>query len=129
MKPQILFLNVSDGKINKLKPVLGLMGIGIKTIDKAQLNDTVGYIAYPEEFENNPDTGDIPEFSEEFMLICGLNSKALDTVLNLMRKNKQSIALKAMLTETNQNWSLKKLINEINAERMMIASQIKNKSC
>ena len=97
------------------------MGIGIKIIDKNQMNDTVGYIAYPDEFENKPEIGDIPDFAEEFMLMCGLNSKVLDTVLNLMRKNKQSIALKAMLTETNQNWSLKKLINEITAERAMIA--------
>ena len=128
MKPQIIFLNVSDEKIKKLKPVLGLMGIRITVIDNSRLNDTVGHIAYPDMFENNYDDGKTQEFNDEFMLLCGMDGKMLDTVLNFMRGAKQSIALKAMLTETNSLWSLSRLISEISAERMLIAAQRQNKN-
>ncbi len=128
MKPQIIFLNVSDEKIKKLKPVLGLMGIRITVIDSSRLNDTVGHIAYPDMFENDSADGKTQEFNDEFMLICGMDGKMLDTVLNFMRGAKQSIALKAMLTETNSLWSLSRLISEISAERMMIAAQRQNKN-
>lgn len=123
MKPQIIFLNVSDEKIKKLKPVLGLMGIRITVIDGSRLNDTVGYIAYPDMFENSPADEKTQEFNDEFMLLCGMDSKTLDAVLNFMRGAKQSVALKAMLTETNSRWSLSRLISEISAERMMIEAQ------
>ncbi len=127
MKPVIIFMNVGEGKINKLRPILNLMGIGIKIIDQSRMGDSVGYIAYPDEFENKPEPSGGESFGEEFMLLCGMDPKNLDAVLNFMRKGKMSIGLKAMLTETNSSWTLGRLISEISAERKMIAASLKNK--
>lgn len=128
MKPLILFMNVDNSKIDKLRPILNLMGVGTKIIDQSRMDDSVGYIAYPDEFENKPGPkGDSEGFDEEFMLLCGLGSKNLDTILNFMRKGKINVGLKAMMTETNSNWVLNRLISEISAERKMIAAGLKNK--
>ncbi len=124
MKPVILFYNVPDKKISSIKPVLSLMGITVKTVGDDEIFDTVGYIAYPDEFDNKrQNQSDIQKPDMEFMLLCGIEPKAMDSVLGFMRKNKQSIALKAMLTDTNKDWSLIRLINEINAERIAIKAQ------
>lgn len=124
MKPVVLFYNVSDKKISSIKPILSLMGIMVKTVSDDELFDTVGYIAYPDEFDNKRlNQSDIPKPDLEFMLLCGIEPKTLDNILGFMRKNKQGIALKAMMTDTNKDWSLIRLINEINAERIAIEAQ------
>lgn len=130
MKPLIVFMNVGEEKIDKLLPVLKLLGIGEKTVDTSCLGDSAGYVAYPDEYTNCPEVGENDakqDFSEEFMLLCGLGPKALDAVLNFMRKDGITVGLKAMLTETNEKWSLGKLISEITAERKAIAEQMRKR--
>ena len=120
MKPKIIFLNVQENKINKMRPVLGLMGIAVEIIDSGRLGDNVGYIACPQEYENTAAGTVSEDFGEEFMLLCGFDQKSLDAVLNFMRKNKMNVSLKAMLTETNSGWTLARLLKEISAERQML---------
>ena len=128
MKPIILFYNVSPSKINIIRPVLSMMGIGIKCIDDEQINCTVGALAYPDLFKDDcePNNNEIQfdSFDEEFMLLCGFDRASLDKILNFMKKKKISISLKAMMTETNKEWRIVKLINEIKAERDEIAKAI-----
>ena len=52
MKPIILLYNVKEEKYNRMKPVLGLMGIKVKLVDNGSLGDKVEYIAWPEEYAN-----------------------------------------------------------------------------
>lgn len=128
MKPLILFYNADEGKINKMRPVLALMGIGIKIVGEEQLFNSVGFTAYPEEYENKPEApSDVHRPDFEFMLLCGMDQKNMNLVLDFMKKNKHNIAVKAMLTDTNKDWSFIRLLNEINAERKMMAQQIKSK--
>lgn len=130
MKPLIMLYNVNQSKIDMLKSALAIMGISIKCLDKSQLSCKAGALAYPDLFEDgciDEDKEKYPDrFSEEFMLLCGVDRAMLDKVLNFMNKKKISISLKAMLTETNKDWSVSKLISEIKAERDEIA-RIKNR--
>ncbi len=128
MKPIILLYNVSSNKVNILRPVVSMMGIGIKLIKEEHLNCKAGALAYPDMFESvcaSEDTMPLNDFSEEFMLLCGMDKTMLDKILNFMNKKKISVSLKAMLTETNKDWSVTKLISEIKAERDEIAKSIK----
>ncbi len=52
LKPIILLYNVKEEKYNRMKPVLGLMGIKVKLVDNGSLGDKVEYIAWPEEYAN-----------------------------------------------------------------------------
>lgn len=130
MKPLILLYNVNQGKLDMLKSALAIMGISIKCLDKSQLSCRAGALAYPDLFEadcsDEAKETSLDKFSEEFMLLCGVDRAMIDKVLNFMNKKKINISLKAMLTETNKDWSMSKLISEIKAERDEIA-KIKNK--
>lgn len=125
LKPIILLYNVREEKYNRMKPVLGLMGIKVKSVDNSSLGDTVEYIAWPEEYEvkKEPEILYSNDIDFEFMILCGLSKSDLDKVLNFMKKNKISISAKAMLTETNRHWSFLKLIHEIDAERKAISGK------
>lgn len=128
MKPIILFYKVSPSKLSILRPVLSMMGVGIKCIEDEQMNCTVGALAYPDLFKDccvpNGVEIQLDSFEEEFMLLCGLDRASLDKVLNFMKKKKISVSLKAMMTETNKDWQVSKLINEIKSERDEIAKAI-----
>lgn len=128
MKPVILFYNVSPSKINILRPVLSMMGVGLKFIEDEQMNCTVGALAYPDLFKGDCEQSDnetqLDSFDEEFMLLCGFDRVSLDKILNFMKKKKISISLKAMMTETNKDWCIAKLISEIKSERDEIARAI-----
>lgn len=125
MKPIILLYNIKEEKYNKMRPVLGLMGIKIKLVDNSSLGDTVEYIAWPEEYENKKESAVLysNDIDFEFMILCGLSKSDLDKVLNFMKKNKISISAKAMLTDTNRHWSFIKLIHEIDAERKAMSGK------
>lgn len=128
MKPVVLWYKVDKAKISRLRPVLSLMGVELRDISGSALSDRIGYLACPEEFENTaeqPIGGSAPGF--EFMLFCGMEKPMLDKVLDFMKKNRLNVSNKAMLTETNADWSLGRLLGEINAERQMIAAQLKSK--
>ena len=125
MKPIILLYNVKEEKYNRMKPVLGLMGIKVKLVDNGSLGDKVEYIAWPEEYANEKEPAVLysNDIDFEFMLLCGLSKSDLDKVLNFMKKNKISISAKAMLTDTNRRWSFIKLIHEIDAKRKAISGK------
>ncbi|MCI5893321.1 MAG: DUF3783 domain-containing protein [Clostridiales bacterium] len=129
MKPIILFYKVNPSKVSALRPILSMMGIGIKCVEDYQLSCAVGALAYPDLFESECGANDNEikhdGFNEEFMLLCGVDSVSLDKVLNFMKKKKISVSLKAMLTETNKEWSMSKLISEIKSERDEIAKALK----
>lgn len=126
MKPVILLYKVSDDKINALRAVTSMIGARLLTAGEDMLTKPVGSIVYPDLFPvAEPDCAEhsIPTHNEEFMLLCGFDTKMLDKLLNFMKKKRIGISLKAMLTETNKSWTLSRLITEITAERNMMTKQ------
>jgi len=103
-----------------------MIGARLLTADEDMLGKPVGSIVCPDIFES--DASDcaehsVPTHNEEFMLLCGFDTKMLDKLLNFMKKKRIGISLKAMLTETNKSWTLSRLITEITAERNMMRKQ------
>ena len=50
------------------------------------------------------------------MVISGISGKKLDTLLNALRENGVKIPLKAVVTASNQSWTIKQLVKELSAE-------------
>lgn len=126
MKPVILLYKVSDDKINALRAVVSMIGTRLLIVGDDMLGKPVGSIVCPDLFpveESNFTEHSVPAHNEEFMLLCGFDTKMLDKLLNFMKKKRIGISLKAMLTETNKNWTLSRLITEITAERNMMCKQ------
>lgn len=130
--PLVLLYNVSDEKTKKLKSAISLMGITIKEVEESEICMPLGYIAYPSLFGRNNiidiENIDISSIDFEFMVFCGFEKSVLDKVLNFMKKKHITVSVKAMMTETNKEWSFRKLISEIDKERKMMQSQNKDRN-
>lgn len=128
MKPTVLFYRVSSEKLCALRPIISMLGARVILANDNMLTLTVGGILDPD-FKGQ-DTSenlavDSDKYKEEFMLMCSFSGAMLDKLLNYMNKKKLGISLKAMLTETNKEWLLCKLIDEIRSERTQIAAAMK----
>lgn len=55
--------------------------------------------------------------NKSLILICGLSEKRLDKVLFELRRNEVLTDFKAILTQTNKNWTLSRLFSELSRER------------
>lgn len=56
-------------------------------------------------------------FQEEMLIMNDFSSSQLNSFLYVLRQNKINIPLKAVVTETNANWSSETLYRELSAER------------
>lgn len=63
----------------------------------------------------------IPDVS--FMLLCALGERQLDRLLAAMRRAGVYVPYKAVLTETNRDWTLGALIVEVAREHDMLNKQ------
>ncbi len=123
-KEIVLYYNPEKSdKTRILKGVLVRMGIRIKNIGPEQTHQKVGYLAGLEGFEEEPEgPGEaLPAIPEEVMLLYGFSGSRLDALLKQLRKNKASVALKAVLTQTNCGWSFYQLYEEIREEHQMMS--------
>ena len=71
-----------------------------------------------------PSAREYPRPAEPVMVFCGFSRERLDTVLDAFKACGAPAALKAVLTATNQSWSLSRLADELQAERAEIARSL-----
>lgn len=127
-----------DAKTRKVKSVLVRLGIRIKNITEEQFGEQVGTLAglmefvgkrskeasQPELTEKQQDGIGKNELSdaetlvipEEVLVLCNFSEAGLDRLLRELRKSSASVALKAILTETNCAWSFYELYQEVRRE-------------
>ncbi len=74
----------------------------------------LGFFAGSGGFEKS---GKTAEADSGCVIFSGLSGKQIDTVLADLRKADIYIPLKAVLTPSNQKWSIKKLVSELAKER------------
>lgn len=98
------------------------MGVPVRTIHPDRLGDAVGAFANMPGFRRGakPFDGQAPDF--EFMLVCGLSSAQLNSVLAALREADAQIGCKAMVTQHNRMWPLATLMAEIAREHDAIAA-------
>ena len=88
------------------------MGIKAVTVEKSQINQSVGYLAGYKGFAGDAEAFTGSGYTAEFMLMSGLSETQLDQFLAKMRAADAVIDHKATVTETNKQWSFKELIGE-----------------
>lgn len=62
-----------------------------------------------------PHTGNVPE--ENLLLLCDFTEKRMDKLLLALRKSSLQIDYKAILTPTNKQWNVLRLLLELQAEK------------
>lgn len=144
VKETVLYYNSKDpAKSRIVKSVLIRLGIRIRNITSDQVKETIGYLVGLEGFEacsietgegvtenddgsEAEDTKDAFSITEEVMVLHHFSERRLDQLLREMRKMKASVALKAIVTESNCSWSFYELYEELKKERAAMNSASRN---
>lgn len=115
---KVLLFNLGADTVkgSKIRAILKEMGIAAVTVEKSQINQSVGYLAGYKGFAGDAEAFTGSGYTAEFMLMSGLSETQLDQFLARMRAADAVIDHKATVTETNKQWSFKKLIGEIEEE-------------
>lgn len=131
MKETVLYYNPNKAAhASKLISVFVRMGIKIKNISEDQLDEKVGYLVGLEGFEVCENkTLDFDVIEEEMLVMKDFSDRRLNELLMQMRKaGIPRIALKAVVTEHNVNWTFRALYKEIKEEHEQMSGSAQPKS-
>ena len=122
----VLYYSTGDPRMKKqemmMKSVLVRMGVKIRNVAPDQVLESVGYLAGMPGFEKGevPEQGkteEMPQITEQMLVMRDFTSRRIDTLLLNLRKAKvPKINLKAIVTEQNAGWSFYHLYEEIGEE-------------
>ncbi len=121
MKACVLLYHFSGTKRGRiLKGILVSMGVRIKNVELSEYGRPLGALAgVLEEEKQKEDGGD--DFAEEMMIMCGFTQSMIQELLTRIRRQRMApVALKAILTETNQNWNSREIYEELKKEHEMM---------
>lgn len=144
MKEMVLYYNPAPAAyVAKLKGVLVRMGIRIKNIGPEQINQKVGYLAGMPGFTET--VKDIPQreekeqpeseklsgreepalpIPEEMLVMKNFTNRRIDELLmNLRKAGVPKIALKAVITEQNSQWTFYQLYGELKSEHAAMSGE------
>ena len=102
-----------------LRSILKDMNIGIVTVEKSRIEETVGYLAGLDGFEATGEIFSGAGYDTEFMLMSGFSDTQLDEFLVAMNEDGVKIDHKAVVTEHNKYWTFKHLMDEIEDEHQI----------
>ena len=115
-QPEVEKQTGNDSKAAKLKAVLIRMGIRIRNISGDQMNQTVGYLAGIEGFDETAFEA-CPPVGEEILVMKNFSNRRVDELLlNLRRAGVPKVQLKAVVTDTNCKWRFYDLYEELKEE-------------
>ena len=118
MKPTILLYHLPEGeRLLKIKKALFPLGMKLRAVKKEEYLEPVGYLAGVKEITSCGEIYDGEDFEKEMMVMAGLTSKQVDTVILALRKTGAGRNdYKAVLTPTNQSWNALTLYGELAKE-------------
>ena len=116
----ILLFSLSEESFQVLSSALREAGIYTKRISDEHLGLRLAALI----------RGDVPEtpwqgelLSEPMAVLCGINGKAMDKALAVMRQSGVRVPLKAVCTPVNQNWTPGYLQKQLQAERHVMSGR------
>lgn len=114
MKETVLLINFSDKqRLQQVKQALIPLRLRLRSVEPSEYDCPVGLLAEGKAMEGAA----VPEpLNGELLVFAGFSGGTLDRVLAALRKHQLRIPYKAMLTASNQNWTVRQLHREIQAE-------------
>jgi len=117
----ILMYNCSGGKYFKLQQIFAMLRLRMRMVGPDKYHLTLLELA---EGEGEPAAEAGEAIPESMLVFCGVNEALLNQVLEVIRAAKlPPIVLKAVLTETNQDWTSLQLYEELVREREAFKAQ------
>lgn len=116
---KVLMYNIKNPKSTNIKVICHKLGIGFEEIEKDSYGFKLGYLAG---ITDDNTISDFSDFNGEMLLLVGFSNSTLNVFLAESRRKKASVALKAVLTETNSEFNSSELFKEISAEHQAMQS-------
>ena len=109
---QVLLFNIGEEKKKKIRFLLIKLGVACREVPPEDFGKTLAELtgrgaAAKESAE---------PFSGEMLVMDGLDSRRLQSLLDGLRRVKAPVALKAVVTEQNLEWTAARLYEELSAE-------------
>ncbi len=124
----VLLYNISADKLKKIRVILLRLGLQGRLVMEDEFALPVGLLAGIEGLSPaesaQEDTGEA--FREEMLVMCDLPSPVFSAFLKALRQNRCTVALKAVLTQTNAGWSSQRLHRELAAEHEAMRNAAKS---
>lgn len=113
---KLLIFHFDDTNYRKLEQIARSLNISCEKVPDTLYNQTIAAIASgrPNPLIA-PASGKVP--SESLLLMCNLTDNHMDRLLEELRKKNVSIDYKAILTPTNQKWTVFQLMLEMYREK------------
>lgn len=118
MRPTILTFNLAEDRLAKLRFLCMKLGCAVQPVpagDWGQPLSALCGLSAPA--ENTP----VDAFEDEMLVFCHMDNAAVNRFLQTAKQLRfRPVALKAILTPTNAEWSPARLHAELTAERVAI---------
>ena len=116
---EIFMYNLSGKKAIEIKNICRALYIEYREIDENEYSYKLSYLL---KMNDDNEKGETGEINDEMLYLIGFNDGLLNIFLKLSRSKKCSVALKAVMTETNVNYTSYDLYKEISAEHEAMQS-------
>lgn len=121
MKPVILWFEPDPKKLAPLRAAAVRAKLSLRRVPRAAYGMPVGQIAQSASELPSGEGGE--PLPCEMMVFCGLPDAAVSSFLSLMRQNRCTVKLKAVLTEQNAGWDAEALCRELSEEHLKMTGE------
>lgn len=117
---KILLFGTTDEEYITIRQIASRMKIAYERIDPCCHSCTLGSIESGS-YKNAPASTPL-KTSESLLVMCGLSDKRMDKLLFELRRSSAKLDYKAVLTPTNKEWTVSRLLLEMRREKAAYAN-------
>lgn len=128
MQETVLLYNIDKSEAGKaIISILEKLNVKIIIVKSSDLMNPIGYILGEKGFERGTEAlTTIPP--DDMMVMAGFEDKQIDILLQIFKEaNIPFIPLKAIVTQTNVNWTFMQLLNNVKNEYFELTGMNKDK--
>ena len=115
---EVLMFNIEKSKAAKIKMLCRKFFVEATEVSKEDFGCKISYLLGLSE---NREGSDYSDFSEEMLYLADINGALLGIFLDRLKRQKTPVALKAVKTDANVDFTPYELFREISAEREAIS--------
>ena len=118
MRPTILAFNLNDARLSKLRFLCMKLSILVRDVPAVDFSQPIGALCG---LADRAETDAAEAFPEEMLVFCHMDNAAVNRFLQTAKQMRYApVALKAILTPTNAEWTPVQLCDELKQERQAV---------